>query len=452
MRGPPVGPGLRCLAATCAGLGLAAWPGRATAGEWSLHFAVDGYLAATDNVFAAADEPAAPGAPAVERDGYAQLRPSILYTYEAPRAIHELSAELDATGYARHTSAWALAARGAWRGFFVVSPRTEAGTSLSASFGESNTLTASTPAGAGQPQLLPPGAVDILTLAGTEHVSHAASEFWQVTHDGNAQLVSTSAPAADPAAMDSTTRGVDAGVALGVERSWLADAVGGDVGISFNSLRAADVTQQQVLGRATLRWRHDLGRRFTTALDGGVATLVSTDVQGEWAIRPTVGAQLTYVPDWGTASLALRRTVAPNLFIAQNTVATGGVLSAMLPLPWLSRDPREPELALAGTLAYERTELLDLATDATTSTFDLASADVALTWMPSPGYNLGLRYQFAQQTPRGELMAGAPALAYQRNTVLLAFSARWPERPAGEIPKRSGRVDRRDVTPITGEL
>jgi hypothetical protein len=430
--------------------------GPATAGEWSLHAAFDGYLAATDNVFSASEDPGVVGAPAVESDAYAQLRPGLLYTYEAPRAIHELSGELDATGYAVHGEAWSLAGRGGWRGFFVISPRTEAGTSVQAGYGQSNTLTSTVPASEGQTQLLPAGSVDITTVLATQHLTHALSEDWQLSQNATGQLVRTAA--GDSAGgMDTSTQGVDAGLALGVERSWREHALGVEAGAAFNSLRAdvmgAPVTQSQLLARATLRWRYDLARRWSSSVDGGAATLVSASVTDAWTIRPTVGAQLSYAPEWGMAQLAVRRNVTPNLFIAQNTIATGANLSALVPLPWLSRDPRAPELAVAASAAYERTEILDLAADSTTSTFDLLAADVALTWQPKPAVGFALRYQLAQQSPRGDgETAGLAAIAYLRNTAMITFTARWPERPAGEIPKRTGRVDRRDVTPITGEI
>ena len=63
---------------------------------------------------------------------------------------------------------------------------------------------------------------------------------------------------------------------------------------------------------------------------------------------------------------------------------------------------------------------------------------------------VGARYQFLIQD--GDDDAMLRVFGYQRHTVLVSFSGRWPSRVAGEIPaQESLRVDRDRDTPVAEE-
>ena len=156
--------------------------------------------------------------------------------------------------------------------------------------------------------------------------------------------------------------GMDFGATFGAERSWRDNALTFSVGTNYVVLdRLEDMTSTtQVNGTGVVMWRRDLGPRWNVSADVGVNALLSIDGTFTPALRPTVGASASYFPDWGHASLSVRRAVAPNLYLAKNTVSDSAVLGVSLPLPWLTPDPREPRLTVAATAGFNRTRTVDL--------------------------------------------------------------------------------------------
>jgi hypothetical protein len=168
-------------------------------------------------------------------------------------------------------------------------------------------------------------------------------------------------------------------------------------------------------------------------------------------LEPTIGAQIGYYPNWGSAGLSVRRSVTPNLYIAANTISDTVVVNASLPLPWLPRDvDRQPRFVLAASAGYAFTSVIDPESGDHLSGFQAGLADVSLAYAIKPRVNVALRYQYQHQVAD----AGATVLdvrSFDRNTVLLTFSGRWPDRLAGEVPMRTTlRVDRSNVTPVSG--
>ena len=160
-----------------------------------------------------------------------------------------------------------------------------------------------------------------------------------------------------------------------------------------------------------------------------------------------IGGQLTYFPDWGTATFQAHRSVLPNLFIAQNTLTDSASASCWLPLPWLRDNPAEPRLTIQATLAGARVQLIDTTQGAAVSGFSQVLGDVAVAWNLRQALGFSLRYQFIHQGADTTALNGLNG--FNRSTVMLQFAGRWPERLAATVPIRQTlRVDRSNVTPI----
>ncbi len=425
------------LAGVCADLP------QAQADEWSLHLVLSGQLAATDNVFQVpSDSPE--GLPR-EGDVFLQLRPGLLGTYATRRATHEVTADLDAIAFARNRDAWSMSGRGGWRGIFTVSPRTEILTGVGVGTGTLNTLVARSadPAAA----LAPTGTNTFISADASQQLSYQGSREVRITQHSRAQAVRTTDD------MDRSTDAYDLSIGGGSDRTWRSDALGADLTGSFVSFSRGDGTlgaDQLFNIRAAGQWRHDLSRRWTSIIDGGLVVVVPVSSDGESVVVPIIGGQLAYAPQWGSASVSVSRSVVPNLFIAQNTVADTVTAAVNMPLPWLSAERARPRWSTVGAIGFTRSQIIDTERGQLASSFTIFNADLALQYAVSEASGLALRYQFLRQSGNADSLTIIQGFA--RNTVLLAFTYRFPARQAARFPNRTSlRVDRSDITPMGEE-
>jgi hypothetical protein len=163
------------------------------------------------------------------------------------------------------------------------------------------------------------------------------------------------------------------------------------------------------------------------------------------------GGQMAYVEPWGRATLSARRNVEPNLFLAQNTVNDEANLQLALPLGWLGGSMRSPKVAALGSIGLAHTQLIDAERGSLEGNFRVAHLDASLGWTPRPGQTYGVRYELVYQT--GDSAAVMDIPGFVRNTLYVTFSLRYPERVAGEVPKKlkGMRSDRKDMLPVGGE-
>ncbi len=432
---------LRSLASVL--VGLVALPAAARAESWSLHVLGDAQLAWTDNLFSAPSEPV-PGAPPRESDAYLQARPGAILMIETPRSVHELQYTFDASMYVNHTEAWSILQRAGWRGFFSVSPRGELNTDVSGSIGDSTTLTTIAGADAGQAGLQRSGEVHVVQVSAAENYAFQASPALRLLQGGSVRYDKTDQN-------DTTSTGAEGSLRLGAERSWRQDALTGSVTTAYLNLTrpngATTTSDDQLNLHIDAAWRRDLSRTWTSVVDGGVVVIVPTGPSSKGTIQPTIGGQLTYFPDWGTATFQAHRSVLPNLFIAQNTLTDSASASCWLPLPWLRDNPAEPRLTIQATLAGARVQLIDTTQGAAVSGFSQVLGDVAVAWNLRQALGFSLRYQFIHQGADTTALNGLNG--FNRSTVMLQFAGRWPERLAATVPIRQTlRVDRSNVTPI----
>src|SRR5262249_49939908 len=123
---------------------------------------------------------------------------------------------------------------------------------------------------------------------------------------------------------------------------------------------------RQLDPRGQLVWRHDIDRRWSFNLQRGAVHVIpfGTDpynpmTERKAATYPVFGGLVAYSEAWGRAALSVNRTVAPNQFIAQNTVDDSAIFQMAMPLPWPD-DTRlaSPKFIALGSLGFERTQLI----------------------------------------------------------------------------------------------
>ena len=430
------------LAATAVTAGVAGTVSKASAGGFSLAATVRGQVAATDNVFSAPDEPAV-GAPGRESDVFFQIRPGLLATFETPRTINEAVADVELTEYAKHTDAWGVSYHANIRNFFLISPRTEMTSTVDGGYGQLNALTARDPTTTGAVVVLPAGNIDFRSGSVGEILAHSVNESFRVNQTAVIRYLES---------LDSTnakTSTLEATATLGGDHLWKANALGLTATASYLSFGHTLNTVFSTINEAELqlaaRWRHDLSAQWNVSADGGMAALIPLNDGGTESVFPVAGVSLSYFPVWGAASLSLRHGVAPNLFIAENTVNDTATVTGTLPLPW--GDPKAPKWSVQTTLGAQRSQLIDTTSGAITSNFDVFSVDAALIYAATPAWAVSLRYQYIYQGT--DTAAVAQALGFTRDTLLLSVVGRWPEQVAVKVPNRTSmRVDGSDLTPV----
>ncbi len=431
--------------------------GTARADHTSVHVTASGDVALTDNLFSVSRD-ASP-----EADVYTEIRPGVVGTWETPRMIHVLAAELDVLEYATHDNTDpSLTLRGRWDALFLVTPRSEIGLGADASNGRINALSARTTADQTPVMVTPAGNSEVRQANASQRLGWQATKETRTSETAFAHWGATS----DLAAMPTTTSTLDVGLGLGFDRLFTHDDVGLDIGGDYLHLEliapAGSMSRldQQLNPHATLSWHHDFTKQWSTGLTGGVVYInpIGTDPYNPSRVivqaQPTgvFSGTVAYTGDWGGASLAVARGVAPNLLIAQNTVSDSATLRASLPLPWLELAPRSnPHYSAAGSLGVARTQLVDPASSALQGSFQLVHADVALQYRPRNGMTYSLRYEFAYQ--HGDTVAALVEPTFFRNTVYFEFAFRYPGQLAVQVPRRTGsvRADGGDLAPVGSE-
>jgi hypothetical protein len=428
-------------------------PAVARGDEWSLHLLAAATASWSDNIFSAPEEqitsqpdPNGPilTTPPVEEDFYYQVSPGALFSYEAPRMIHELTYNFEANFYQENSDARSYLHRAGWRGFFLTSPRSELTAAAQYSTGQNNALVARD--ASGTPVGQPGGTTDFVSADLSENYHFSITRQLRLSQSFLGRRFETKDD------FNTTSTGTELGGSVGIDRSWRDNAVGLTVSPSLVLLEARvppdeDMPMAIVSGtdslnvQAVLSWRRDLGRRWSSLLDAGGTAIIPIDEGDQFVMQPTVGAALSYFPEWGSATVQARRSVVPNLFIAQNTITDSATASLTLPLPWLAVDPAQPRLSVRGTGGYQRTQIIDLDTGDNGDGYDVIVGDLAVEYAMSNALALSVRYQYIKQDAENDTLI--ETVDYTRQTAMITVYGRWPDRLAGQVPSsESLRVDR----------
>lgn len=416
--------------------------GEGRAEDGSLHLLGAAQLGFTDNLTSSSTDP--------EWDTYVGLRPGVLATYGTARTIHELMYTLDANLYARHSGLSTLFHTAGWRGFFITGPRSEVTTTVTGSYGDANLF----------PDVAISGGSITAQRSGLVQAASAeasANDSYMLTRD----LRFGSGLSASYTRLDATGSGIStteqvAGHVL-LDKSFRYDAlsINGTAQYLWLSQPIANAVGNFSDNQTNLRlsgmYRHDLDREWTTALEAGGVAVIPSNSNSKTALVAIGAAQLAYYPAWGTAGLSVRRDVAPNLLLAQNTVTDSAQVNAWLPLPWHKMAGAAPDWTVQGSVGVARVRLLDSVMGEAVSAFDDVLGDVALNWSLRRNALVTFRYQLVWQKADPSVLL--PVEGFTRNTLLVQFTGRWPDRLAVTVPTRETlRVDRSNVTPVGEEV
>ena len=419
-------------------------PASARADEFSLHVTLASSVAGSDNAYSD-PEGMVTGSDATLAYG---LRPGALFSYHSYRWAHEIAIESGLDGVGFEADGITLTYRGAWRGTYSIGPRTESEAGAGVSGGRVNALTTTVAPQMGTgPTVLPTGNPKFFGADANEQISYLATPLLSLRQFGFGRYSRTNAPPL-------FSRGLEVGGGLGGDRTFKVTSIGLQAQASFQRLFIEDmdvteVDRDQLDLRGTARVRRDFSRHWSGAIEGGAVTLYPLRSMDKLIVQPLGGLDVSYFPDWGSANLNVRHNVAPNLFLAQNEITDSATVTMQLPLPFLAESRANPRMTFLGSTGYGRTRFIDSATGDTTLTFDVIASDLALTYSPERNMTIAARYQFARQSsPDGA--AVEDAFGYLRNTLMVTFYGRWPDRLAHEMPVRN-RVRVRDLTPVGDE-
>ena len=424
---------------TTVGLG-----GAARADEFSLHATLATFAAASDNSFSDPEGMVSGGDAVINY----QVRPGGLFTYHSHRAMHELGVDAGIDGVGFDYENLSVTGRAGWRATYMVSPLVDTEAGAGASAGRVNALASATAPNLGTgPGVVPTGNPEFFGADASQALSYRATPLLTLRQDGFARLSRTDA---EP----EYSRGYEVGGALNAYRTFKVTALGIRAQASWQRLQAdmmgLVVDRDQLDVRGTANIRRDFSRHWSAAIEGGAVMLYPLAEGEKRVIQPLGSLDVMYFPEWGSAGLQIRHNVAPNLFLAQNEITDSATLTMALPLPYFEESRAMPRMTLLGAGGYARTRFIDAMTADTRLTFDVITADLAVTYAPRRNMTVSARIQFARQSsPDGPAVNNQ--LGFLRNAFIISFYGRWPDRVAAEMPPRSNRVRARDLTPVGDE-
>lgn len=416
------------------------------------HALAAGSVATTDNVNGSSTNP--------QGSIFTDVRPGMLFTYLSPRMIQELLSEVNLFYYFGRRSpnvTW----RADWKAIFLPGPRSELSVGASASYGQLNALTSSTPSDESVLLVQPAGRINSSNAGASENGSWIATEFTRVFQRGFARYTTTENTDPDVAV---TTESFEAGGGIGFEHRRRRDSVSVELGGSYVYLekrdpffrQMGDRLDKQLNPRGVLVWNHDFTKQWSASLNAGlvyVHPIYNLTGDTEAATFPIFGLTAAFTDAWGRAQLTARREVQPNLFIAQNTVSDGVNATFAIPLAFLDRDSnrRRPRVVGIGTVGLDRTQMIDPGDASLVGRFYVGRIDAAVGWQPRHGQTLGLRAELTYQD--GDTFADMVVPSFHRFTFYFTYALRWPEDVQVRIPRRSNsvRADGRDLAPIGAE-
>lgn len=430
----------------------------AAADRVSYHATATSDVAFTDNVFSERRG-------SQDGDLFFQVRPGVRLTYGVPRMIHDLDVEAEVTQYALHSEEASVTGRAGWRALLLPGPRSEVLVSAEGGSSVLSALTARTPPDQPMVEIRPLGNLYARSVSATQYGSWIAARDLRLSQGLFARASETDNREADPLII----RSAEAGARIAVDRTFRRHALTVELGASVLRLeRQAPVDDpigsrldRQLNPRARMAWRHDVDRRLSVGVDGGLVYVVpygEDPANPGRALRdpglyPVVGVSADLTDWWGAGRMSLRHDVSANLFLGQNTVNDTAVISAAMPLAWRGVvRRRQPTLVGMGSVSVTRTQLVDPFTSDLQSSIGLARLDVGFMYAVRPGFTYGVRYEMMVQT--GDREAQMPITGFFRNTLFVTFKLRYPEELAAQVPKRratAGSSDRQDLVPIGAE-
>lgn len=440
----------------------------AKADNFQFHGMASGSVASTDNENGTEDNKTA--------GLFTDIRPGMLFTYNAPRHIHELLAEVDFL-YNIRDERPTVTFRSSYKAFLLTGPRSELQFDADASLGEVSALQTSAAPGQTPLQVIPSGRTETKQVSSNENGSYQVGKGTRIFQRVFGRYTGTESdtPMMGTIAEVDTTS-TEAGFGIGFDHRRKSHGFQFETGGTFVHLQRIDPMgiqmgnriDNQINPRAVAVWQYDINQRWSTSLDAGaeyvhpVTKLFGLDLSDpdnptlprKSALFPIFGGLLAYTDVWGRAQLDMRRSVTPNLFIAQNTLSDSANLTFAMPLKFLDRDAhkRTPKVVGVGSAGVERQQLIDPFEGELRGQFMVARVDLAVAWSPRDGQTYGMRYEATYQN--GDTVGEMVVPSYFRNTFYFTFSLRYPTEVKVKVPRRNNqsvRADRGDLSPIGAE-
>lgn len=424
------------------GLGLA--PAGVLANPYSVHVEGAAAVAWTDNAANRPEVGDVAGETVPEPGFFTQLRPSLLFTYEAPRSVHVSAASVDVNLFQTQEPANTYNGSLVHNSLFSLSPVMEAGLGATLGFGRVDPL-------------ILPEAGEIQGDARFRSGAINQSTRWQATRDWRfdqgfgLNLVRTEQGGGETLASSIS-------MSLGADRAWTRTALGLSSSVNSVSIDQNGNDSTQIITNLSANVRRDFGPTWSASAAAGVGFILVTDQPeppnaSSFAPTPTGSLTVNYVQPLGTVTAAASATVAhaitPNLLLGNVTNTSSATLNAGVPLPWIWRD-QSPVLAIGGSVgvAHSRPTLGD--GDPNWNNF---FANAVASWSIDENLSMALRYQYTRIDVYGDVMETAvqPPEDFFRHTILIEAIGRFPSRQAAQLPDRvPRRVDRSNEAPIGG--
>ena len=363
------------------------------------------------------------------------LSPGMVLALESPRALQHVGYRYEYDLYFRRGTSSSSSNRLDYRGFFDLSPRVNLVLGAAATQSDRFASVAFAAPGAGTVGAVPAGTGSFLQASGDQSFSFDVAEAWRAWQSGSVVLNTPLSNARTP-----TTAGV--ATRVGLERSFLADAVGVEARVDYTVIRNGVSlsgerleAQRQLTMGGVARWRHDWTLELSSSAEAGALRVTRLNTDGR-AWTPVGLATLAYATEDGDAQLTYGHTLSTNALLGQSLLVDEVRLRGTLPLL------AESELALAATCGYQNGHLLDDNAELTTRV-RVFLADVSLAWQATKLLQLGIRYEHVDQSS-GSRTPPLP-LSFVQNNVLLGATVKFPRDRDMPRPYRAPRrVDRSD--------
>jgi hypothetical protein len=369
------------------------------------------------------------------KSAFWMLSPGLTLALLTPRSLQRVSYRYEYDFYFNSAASSSSANRLDYRGFFELSRRTTLVLGGRATQSDRFNSVAFAAPGAGTVGALPVGTGSYLDASADEALSFDVAEAWRAWQSSSAvaetPLFGTEAP---------TT--VGAGLRVGVERSFLFDAVGVEGRGEYTTVSGSVTTdgapagqQRQLTGGGVALWRHDWSRNLSSSVEAGALRVQRLNTQrGLWT--PIGSATLFYATEDGDAQLGYSHTLTTNALLGQSLIVDEVRLRGGLPLT------EKGELSLNSSCAYQNGRLLDERAELATKVRVLL-ADVSLAWQATKLLGLGVRFEHIQQKSGSD----TPPLpvSFVQNNVLIGAALKFPPERDMPAPYRAPRrVDRSD--------
>ncbi len=439
---------VRSITAVVVALAIAAFiglqPRPAHSNPYSVHAEGAVITGWSDNLANASSEPAV-GENVAEEGFYTEVRPAVLFTYEAPRSVHVARAEFSTGFYQSENISQTYNGRVSYTGAFVTSPSSQLGLGTGLSFGSTSQRLTSSGAGDGAQEA---------TLGGdTTFIQYDVNQSSQfqlnqaLSANQNTLLSRTHTFTGD----DSESVATSVGLSGGINRTWVRTALGLSAGVGYlNIVPEEDGETHQVPLSLNANATRDLSPSWSVGATLGLSLLYTIEApmagaDNEWTPSPVASVTANYLrpvgPVIATFSGIAGYGLQTNLILGSITNTANATLRAGIPLPWVRRDGN-PVMQVGSSLGFAHSIPIDYRTDSgDVPTWNSYTADAAWNWAWRDALTLAVRYQYVRTDVfEGDSMAVTPPTDLFRHTILLEMRGRFPERQAAEIRTASPRV------------